>query len=94
MLRQAQHDNKFFNMTKLFAHRGFASKNIPQNSIASLKHAYEFGFRAVEFDVWFLNKKLILKHDRPTEKEIENLANFHDYFFFGNELIIGSILKI
>ena len=72
-------------MTRLFAHRGFASKNIPQNSIASLKRAHEFGFRAVEFDVWFLQKKLILKHDHPTEKEINILPNFRDYFFFGNE---------
>lgn len=72
-------------MIKLFAHRGFASENILQNSIASLKRAHKFGFRAVEFDVWFLQEKLILKHDRPTEKEINNLPNFRDYFFFGNE---------
>lgn len=72
-------------MIKLFAHRGFVTNNISQNSIASLKQAYDFDFRAVEFDIWFLDGKLVLKHDRPTQSEINNLPNFRDYFHFKNE---------
>ena len=73
-------------MVKLFAHRGFVTENISQNSIASLKQAYDFNFRAVEFDIWFLDEKLVLKHDQPLEKEINNLPKFRDYFSFKNEL--------
>ena len=72
-------------MVRLFAHRGFASDNISQNSIASLKNAYEFGFRAIEFDIWFLDKKLILKHDHPQENELKILPTFADYFIFKND---------
>ena len=41
-------------MIRLFAHRGFAKGNILQNSIASLNHAHKNGFKAIEFDIWFL----------------------------------------
>jgi len=73
-------------MTRLFAHRGFASGNISQNSIASLKAAYENDFRGVEFDIWFLNSKLVLKHDMPQVSEINSLPQFADYFSYGNEI--------
>ena len=52
-------------MIRLFAHRGFAKGNILQNSIASLNHAHKSGFKAIEFDIWFLEEKLFLSHDRP-----------------------------
>lgn len=74
-------------MVRLFAHRGFCSENISQNSIASLKNAYDFFFRAIEFDIWFLDKKLILKHDEPKLSELKILPQFHDYLCFGNEMI-------
>jgi len=80
-------------MIKLFAHRGFVTENISQNSIASLKKAYEFDFRAIEFDIWFLNGKLILKHDKPSEVEINNLPSFSDYFCLKNEMIYWMDFK-
>ncbi len=68
----------------LFAHRGFVDKNCPENSIASLKKARELGFKAIEFDIWFLEEKLILSHNNP--KTIENLPNLSDYFIFKNQM--------
>ena len=72
-------------MIRLFAHRGFACGNILQNSIASLNEAKKNGFCNIEFDIWFLQGKLFLKHDLPKESELENLAKFRDYFIFKNE---------
>jgi glycerophosphoryl diester phosphodiesterase len=72
-------------MIKLFAHRGFVEKNISQNSIESFKQAYKNNFRAIEFDIWFLQEKLFLKHDFPKESELKSLANLNDYFKHGNE---------
>jgi glycerophosphoryl diester phosphodiesterase len=72
-------------MVKLFAHRGFHSSNIPQNSIASLEEAHKNHFHGIEFDIWFLDGKLILKHDEPSKKEINNLPTLRDYFSFKNE---------
>jgi glycerophosphoryl diester phosphodiesterase len=80
-------------MIKLFAHRGFVTGNISQNSIASLKQAYDFGFRAIEFDIWFVKEKLVLKHDAPKDEEIESLPNFGDYFCFKNEMIYWMDFK-
>ncbi len=71
-------------MIKLFAHRGFAKEGVLQNSIQSLENAYKTGFRAVEFDIWLCDGKLLLKHDRP--KENENLPQLKDYFVFANQL--------
>ena len=73
-------------MIELFAHRGFVTKNIPENSIKSLKKAYKLGFRAVEFDIWFFDNKLLLKHDRPKKDDVLTLPNLTDYFSFGNEI--------
>jgi hypothetical protein len=73
-------------MIKLFAHRGFVIKNIQQNSIASLQEAVKQNFEAIEFDIWFLNGKLLLKHDRPEEGDLENLPVLSDYLVFKNSL--------
>jgi len=73
-------------MVKIFAHRGFIENNIPQNSIESLKNAYLKGFRAIEFDIWFLNDQLILKHDRPILTELNSLPKFRDYFLYQNQM--------
>ncbi len=67
----------------IFAHRGLVTKNSPENSIASLQAAHESGFRAVEFDLWFVNGEILIKHDRPTDK---NLPSLSDYFRFGEEM--------
>ena len=70
----------------LFAHRGFHSENIPPNSIASLEAAHEYKFQAVEFDIWFLEGKLLLKHDEPKAEELPSLPHFRDYFRFKNDM--------
>ena len=72
-------------MVKLFAHRGFVKAGIAQNSIASLKQAHKSGFKAVEFDIWFLEGKLFLKHDHPKKNELKILPNLSDYFSYKNE---------
>jgi glycerophosphoryl diester phosphodiesterase len=66
----------------LFAHRGFGPT---QNSIVSLNQAYKNGFKAIEFDIWFLEKQLFLKHDRPKKSELKTLTNLGDFFAFKNE---------
>jgi glycerophosphoryl diester phosphodiesterase len=73
-------------MIKLFAHRGLWSVEAPQNSINSLKNAYNQGFRAIEFDIWFLQGLLLLKHDCPKDNDFSNLAQLKDYFLYKNEL--------
>jgi len=73
-------------MIKLFAHRGFVTKNAAQNTIASLKEAVAQNFLGIEFDIWFLNGGLFLKHDEPEFREINNLPILQDYFCFKNSL--------
>lgn len=73
----------------IFAHRGLVTKNSSQNTIASLEAAYKDGFRAIEFDLWYLNheivnRKIVIKHDEP---QGETLPFLRDFFHFGNELI-------
>lgn len=67
---------------KIFAHRGFG---LPQNSVASLENARKNGFHGVEFDIWYLQKKLVLKHDRPARNEIKTLPILRDYFRFADK---------
>ncbi|MBU6140906.1 MAG: glycerophosphodiester phosphodiesterase [Proteobacteria bacterium] len=67
----------------IFAHRGLVTKNSPENSIASLHAAYKSGFRAIEFDLWFVNEEILIKHDQPSN---ETLPNLGDYFYFGEEM--------
>lgn len=73
-------------MLRFFAHRGYHNQSIAQNSIASLKEAYELNFRAVEYDVWFLEGKIYVVHDRPESNELESLPQLSDYFLFKNEM--------
>jgi glycerophosphoryl diester phosphodiesterase len=78
-------------MLKIFAHRGFVGNKdlqnyIQQNSLASLKNAFDSGFRAIEFDIWFCNSQLILSHDRPQLDDYKNLAHFSEFLTYGNEL--------
>lgn len=72
-------------MVRLFAHRGFVKKNIAQNSIESLNAAYLNNFNAIEFDIWFIEEKLFLNHDKPKKSELKNLPQLRDYFSFGNQ---------
>ncbi|MDX2082974.1 MAG: glycerophosphodiester phosphodiesterase [Rickettsiales bacterium] len=73
-------------MSKLFAHRGFREKSQLENSVASLQEAVANGFEAIEFDLWFLQEKIVLKHDRPKPEEIGNLPTLQDYFKYKNDL--------
>lgn len=67
----------------LFAHRGLVTKDSPENSIASLTAAYSKGFRGVEFDLWFLDGKFVIKHDEPKG---EALPSLNDFLCFGNDM--------
>jgi glycerophosphoryl diester phosphodiesterase len=74
-------------MTKIFAHRGYHHKNIKENSIQSLKAAYEHNFEGIEFDIWYLESclhNLVIKHDEPKEQEILTLPKLADYFLYQN----------
>jgi glycerophosphoryl diester phosphodiesterase len=67
---------------KIFAHRGFSEKSIKQNSIESLKNAYNKGFVAIEFDIWFDKNELLIKHNSPKNDEI--LPRFSDFLRYKN----------
>lgn len=71
-------------MLNLFAHRGFWQEKNLQNSIASLDAAVFQKFFGVEFDIWLRDGKLVLKHDEPLAGQ--DLALFHQYLKYGNEL--------
>ncbi len=73
-------------MIKLFSHRGFVTKRSPENSIKSLESAFLKGFSAIEFDIWFSEKKLILSHDSPNQITLKMAPQLKDYFKFGNQL--------
>jgi len=73
-------------MVKLFAHRGFVKDSQKENSIASLQEAVLQDFSAIEFDIWFIAEKLILKHDCPKENELAELPTLRDYFIHKNNL--------
>ena len=63
---QAQdHCKKFFLDNKVVAHRGaWKQKNIPQNSIASLREAFRLGCAGSEFDVRMTaDERIVLCHD-------------------------------
>ncbi len=68
----------------IFAHRGLVTKNSPQNSILSLEAAYKDGFKGIEFDLWFVDGEILIKHDQP--KKDEKLPTLREYFSFKNEL--------
>lgn len=72
-------------MIKIFAHRGYVINDFAQNSIESLKAAFDNGFSGIEYDVWFLNGELIIAHDKP-ESGFASLSKFKDFFLFGNKI--------
>ncbi len=74
-------------MIKLFAHRGFVTKKSPENSIKSLDLAYIKGFSAIEFDIWFFEKKLILSHDYPKKTTPKQETQLRNYFKFRDRFI-------
>ena len=72
---------------RLFAHRGFVTESHPENSVTSLKEAVAQGFKAIEFDLWFVEGEILIKHDQP--KKDENLPSLREYFCFKNEIRFG-----
>lgn len=73
-------------MVKIFSHRGFIEEDIKENSIKSLHNAIKHGFKAIEFDIWFVHNSLVLNHDEPKIEELKDLPAFKDYLFYGNDL--------
>ena len=73
-------------MIKLFAHRGFVENNMKQNSIASLKNAVAKGFKAIEFDIWWVDGEFVVKHDKPKREEKFSLPRLQDYLIYKNKL--------
>lgn len=65
----------------LFSHRGFLNKNCTQeNTIKAFQNAINYGFQAIEVDIWYFNNELILSHDQPDKNlnhydRLENLFN-------------------
>jgi len=72
-------------MVKIFAHRGFATKHCPENSILALKKAHEMKFDGVEFDLWFIDGEFVVVHDHPSHKQIKNLPRLADFLQFHND---------
>ncbi len=70
----------------IFAHRGFVANNSPENSVSALKNAYQHNFEGVEFDLWFINHQFVIKHDQPSQEQIQNLPKLRDFWQFGNQL--------
>lgn len=56
---------KSFHKNKVIAHRGaWKSKQLPQNSLASLNEAVDLGCEGSEFDVWMTSDEiLVVNHD-------------------------------
>lgn len=73
-------------MNKLFAHRGYNKGLTTENSIASLEEAVKNSFTAIEFDIWFFNSHLVIKHDKPKLQELSLLPKLRQYLKYGNIL--------
>jgi len=72
-----------------WSHRGYVNDTCKENTIASLKNAYENGYRNIELDIWYLDGKLILKHNEPTkeEREGDKLTTLKEFLsIYKNEL--------
>ncbi len=101
-------------LINLFAHRGLVLKDkdnkknaTSENSISSLHQAYSFGFRNIEFDIWYCGNvdKLIIKHNQPTKQDLNaynnlkysskkaKLPQFIDYLEYGNKVIYWCDFK-
>lgn len=73
-------------MIKLFAHRGYHTRLIPQNSLKSIKNAFKNNFRAVEFDIWLFKNELLINHDKPKLKTSNQLNRFNEFLIYSNDL--------
>lgn len=67
---------------RIFSHRGVKK----ENSLEGLKNSFSIGYRAIEFDIWYVDNQLILSHDRP-KKPYKNYDNLKDFLgVFKNQL--------
>ena len=59
---------------RIFSHRGI----FKENSLEGLISSFSIGYRAIEFDIWYVDGQLILNHNRPTEpyKNYDSLKDF------------------
>jgi glycerophosphoryl diester phosphodiesterase len=66
---------------KIFAHRGLTNNFIKENSIKALINAADNGFNAIECDIFYYNKKLLLSHDQPDSiGQLDDLEGFLEIF--------------
>lgn len=72
---------------RLFAHRGFVLESQQENTVASLNQAVEAQFKAIEFDLWFVAQRMVLKHDKPSDEEAPILPDLGDYLAYKNDLV-------
>lgn len=68
----------------IVAHRGAWKKNnLPENSIASLKHAIDMQLAGSEFDVWrTADDSLVINHDAHYNKLLIEETNYEDLIKF------------
>lgn len=71
---------------KLFSHRGFLSeKKFKENTLESFQNSLDYKFQAIELDLWYLEEKFILNHDKPS-RDLSKYDKFADLLQkFGNK---------
>ncbi len=74
-------------MVKIFAHRGYDINGIEENTIKSLDLAYQNNFSGIEFDIHYINNKLVITHDDPNLQNISDFDVFHEFLKYGNSLL-------
>ncbi|MEL1254566.1 glycerophosphodiester phosphodiesterase family protein [Flavobacterium sp. DGU38] len=72
------------NINSIVAHRGAWKKNnLPENSIAALRHAIELKLPGSEFDVWrTADDSLVINHDAHYNKLLIEETNYADLIKF------------
>lgn len=68
--------NKLFNI----GHRG-ATGHAPENTLASIQKAIEFGVDMIEIDVYYIDEKLIVIHDDRLERTTNGEGYVWDFSF-------------
>lgn len=74
-------------MVKIYAHRGFRdTNNIKSNSVASVISSFENGFRAIEIDIWYYKKQLLVNHNQPRKENCHELPQLEEIFLYKNQI--------
>lgn len=74
-------------MKKIFAHRGYHTGNIAENSLKSLDEAVLHGFHGIEIDIHYTEGKLIISHDIPEPDDLEYLPKFHQFLKYKDKML-------